>query len=125
MSADDSTRRGPLPGELPHDGFVPPQMVHYPLPERTPENFVCVRGPCRHYWHLVTDAHVGNVIGTFEDLGREVPKLHHHVCLLSQQETEFEEDIAYECSRWDPLEPKELLQIQKRRDRYHKRAEKK
>lgn len=116
----------PPAGDVPQDGFEAPKNLipgpQYEIPDATPEQFVCLRGPCRHYWHLVTDAHVGNPAGSFEAMGLEVPKLHHHTCLLNPgQETEFAEDCAYDCSRWDPFSPRELKKIEKRRNAYFKR----
>lgn len=89
------------------------------VPERTPENFVCLRGPCRHFWHLVTMAQEGNPEGTFD----HPLKQHHYTCLVHPGvETDFGDDNAYECNRWDPLTPHEIRLIQDRRNQYLKES---
>lgn len=121
----------------PDDDYNPPAIPMGPdgpidalghppaVPERIPENFVCLRGPCRHYWTLVTMAQEGNPAETWEHLGIDAPRRHHHLCLVNPgYETAFEDDNAYECSRWDPLEPRELVQLNRRRRRYYERASK-
>ena len=93
-----------------------------PVPERTPDYFVCLRGPCRHYWHLETMAQEGNPAGTWEALDIQAPRQHHHTCLVNPGfETSFEDDNVYECSRWDPLTEQELVQIRTRREEYENR----
>lgn len=101
-----------------------------PEPEVSAENMVCLRGPCRYYWEMVTHVDAGNAGGTFggEDGLREVtdvavaddgeveltygeglvqmPKQMNRVCLVnSGYETELTGDCVYECSRWDPEDP--------------------
>lgn len=94
------------------------------VPERTPENFICLRGPCRHYWHLVTMAQEGNPADTWEHLGIEAPRQHHHTCLVNPgYETDFGDDNAFECNKWDPTTSGELVQLQRRRDEYQQRQE--
>ncbi len=108
------------------DSTIPPVPSEFttigqptPVPARTPGNFVCLRGPCRHYWHLVTMAQAGNPADTWEALGIPEPRKHHHVCLLSK-ETEFEDDNAFECNKWDPIDPLDLFQIKRRRTEWEK-----
>jgi hypothetical protein len=119
MSGDETTLQAPAP-----DG---PEVQLYqigqpaPMPPRTPEHFVCLRGPCRYYWHLVTSAQEGNPGDTWEHLGIPQPRLHHHTCLLGPEEVDFADDNAYECSRWDPLDPEEQVLVMQRRERYFTR----
>jgi hypothetical protein len=87
-----------------------------PIPPRHPDHFVCLRGPCRHYWHLVTMAKAGNPQETWEALGLPAPRKHHHVCRIDN--TSFEDDNAFECSLWDPMDPDDLVQLRTRRERY-------
>ena len=92
-----------------------------PVPARHPDHFICLRGPCRHYWHLVTMAQEGNPEETWAHLGIEAPRQHHHTCLINPGfETSFGDDNAYECSRWDPTPKQELIQLRVRRDAYFK-----
>lgn len=93
-----------------------------PVPERHPDNFICLRGPCRHYWHLVTMAQEGNPSDTWEHLKIPAPREHHHTCLVNPGfETAFSDDCAFECNRWVPLSENELVQIKRRRDEYFAR----
>ncbi len=89
-------------------------------PPRTPENFVCLRGPCRYYWRLVTMANEGNPAETWKALGRDPPRQHHHVCLLDPSgETDFTDgDNAYDCNKWDPMTVNEVVELRHRREQY-------
>jgi hypothetical protein len=90
------------------------------VPERTPANFICLRGPCRHYWYLVTMAQEGNPEETWAHLGIPAPRQHHHTCLVNGgYETSFGDDNAYECSKWEPLLGLELTKIRNRRESYY------
>jgi len=96
----------PMPAQL-----LPPP----PVPARTPDNFVCLRGPCIHYWHLQTMAGEGNPEGTFDHVKKKI----HHVCLRNPgYETSFEDDNAYACNQWDPVAPDQLVKREKRRQDY-------
>lgn len=93
----------PTPAELPFIGQPEP------VPPRTPENFICLRGPCRFYWHLTTMAGEGNPAGTFEALGIPRPRQHHHVCLVNPGfETDLTDDNVFDCNRWEPLSHHEV-----------------
>jgi len=105
------------------DGDMASAMLGQPaaVPARTPEHFVCLRGPCRHYWHLVTMAQEGNPEETWKHLGIDAPRQHHHTCLVNPGfETSFADDNAFECSRWDPVLEDELVQLRARRENYYK-----
>ena len=106
------------------DAGVAAGMISQPatVPERTPENFKCLQGPCLHYWHLVTMAQEGNPEDTWEHLGIAAPRQHHYTCLLNPgYETTFADDNAYECDRHAPLMESELVQIKARREDYYRR----
>lgn len=109
-----------LPSRVPQGGplpLAPPE----PVPERTPENLICLRGPCRHYWYLKTMAQAGNPQGTWEALNIPSPRKHHHICLVQPGvETEFEGDNCFDCSRWDPLTKREKNRLSKRRGSHEK-----
>lgn len=102
------TPEGPMP--LP---VAPPP----PVPDRHPDNFICLRGPCRHYWKLVTMAGEGNPVGTFQVVKKQI----HHTCLINPGfETSFADDNAYECNLWDPTTPDQLVALSRRREDYFK-----
>jgi hypothetical protein len=68
-------------------------------------------------------AQEGNPEDTWKHLGIDAPRHHHHICLVNPGlETAFADDNAYECSRWDPMEPTDLVRLERRRQRYHKRV---
>ena len=100
-----------------------------PVPAATPQNFVCLRGPCRFYWELHTFMGAGNPAGTWGEDGlkdedghriRE-PRQINRACLAHPgTETELTEDCVFECNKWDPLTPREVKRIDKRRSRYFK-----
>jgi hypothetical protein len=103
------------------DGALATAMIGQPalVPARSPANFVCLRGPCRHYWHLVTMAQEGNPEETWAHLGIKAPRKHHHTCLVNPGfETDFGDDNAYECSKWDPMQQPDLVQLQTNRQNY-------
>lgn len=94
---------GPLPVDA--DGGLNPAMLsvapELPLPAATPDNFVCLRGPCTYYWEFHTRAEVISV-------GAEgQPMQLNRVCTYIGRVTELEEDCVFFCSRWDPEEPDE------------------
>lgn len=113
----------PLPPVAPDGGLVatgvgPPT----PVPAATPRNMICLRGPCRHYWELVTWMGAGNPAGTWEELGVREPRQINRSCIAHPgTETELTEDCAFDCSRWDPLSPREVRKREKRRERHYRR----
>jgi hypothetical protein len=65
---------------------------------------------------MVTMAGGGNPEGTWEALGLTEPRQHHHTCLINPgMETSLNDDCVFACSRWDPVEPRELVQLRIRR----------
>lgn len=103
-------------GIAPGYGLEPPA----PIPSMTPENSMCLKGPCRYYWHLVTPFDAENPESTWEELGLRAPRQHNHTCLLNPgMETDLTESIAFECSRWDPIPKHDLVQIEARRRAYY------
>lgn len=118
----------PLPPLAPDGGFAPgPIGLPPPLPPATPEHFVCLRGPCRHYWELVTEMPAGNPAETFGPDGLtdqdgqpvQIPRQITRTCTAHVgTETDLTDDNVYACNRWDPLEPGELKKIRKRQAAY-------
>lgn len=110
----------------PDGGPVPGLALEGPdRPEPTEDNFVCLRGPCRHFWHLVCSAGEGNPKGTFAALGVPEPREHHLTCTAhpgTETQLSFDE-IVYECNRWDPVTASEMADTERRRRLYQiKRA---
>lgn len=99
------------------------------VPPATPDNFVCLRGPCRHYWRMETFMASGNPKGTWGPGGLKdehgkpvrVPRQINHTCLAHPgTETELTEDCVFVCNKWDPLLPSDLADRIKRQDKYFK-----
>ena len=69
-----------------------------PLPQVKPlppaEQMLCAKGPCKHYWKLVTLGPDGDPDGL---------KQHHHTCLVQPgRETDLGDDFVFECNRYEP-----------------------
>ena len=90
-----------------------------PAPIWNEDNVVCARGPCRHFWHLVTTVGEGNPAETWAELGIAQPRQHSYTCLVNPgMETEFGNDAVFGCNLWDPLTDSELAEREMRRELY-------
>lgn len=102
-----------------------------PIPDATPELFVCLRGPCRHYWQFSSHIESGNPketwdpeIGLKDEEGNPIkqPRQINRVCLVHPGvETELDDNLVYDCSRWDPLSAREVRRQEKAKAKYYKR----
>jgi hypothetical protein len=115
----------------PDGGIAPGPIGDTPqVPAATPEQFICLRGPCRYYWQLETFFASGNPTSTWDpehglkdEHGNPLrqPSQISRSCLVHPgTETELTDDLVYDCSRWDPLTPREAKRREKRRSRYLK-----
>lgn len=96
-------------------------------PEPTEENYICLRGPCRHFWHLTATAGEGNPASTWEALGVAAPREHYLTCLVHpgiETQLSFDE-LVHDCNRWDPLSPSEVGEREERRLLYQIRRRRK
>ena len=105
----------PPPAAYP-EGIVPGLAAPLPLPPRTPEHFICLRGPCQYYQRWVTAFAAGNPASFWE--GREPPKQINHRCAIL--DVVLTDEHVYECSLWHPREPGENTHEAARRA-YHER----
>ena len=81
------------------------------VPKIAPDNFQCIIGPCRHYWHLIT-------LGPD---GGSVLKQHSHTCMVSSaRENDLGDDCVFECNLYDPIGLRERW----RRKRSKRKADK-
>lgn len=106
------------------DGGIAPDAVGElsSVPEASPANFICLRGPCRHYWQIETYLGAGNPADTWKELGIREPRQISRSCLVHPgTETEVTEDCVYDCNRWDPLSPREVRKREKRRLAHYQR----
>jgi len=99
----------------PEDGSPLPveamQMQQAPAaPAVTEENMICCRGPCQHFWHVVTLAPDGGISGL---------KQHSYSCIRNAgMETELGDDCVFDCNLWDPIDPTDLRTRDLRREHY-------
>lgn len=84
-----------------------------PIPAATPENFVCLRGPCVRYLEIVSLSDVNA-----PTLGRDPIQLNRYCRAIPGIEIDLTEDAVSACSDWDPIAPKLLEALQARRDAY-------
>lgn len=97
-------------------------------PAATPATFICLRGPCRHYWELESFIETGNPKGTFgpnglkDAEGRAIrePRQISRSCTNAVPETELTEGTIFDCNRWDPLLPDDTKARSKRIEKFYK-----
>lgn len=94
-----TTKPGPMPAQGPRRS----------LPQATPENFVCLRGPCRFLMTTTSPAEVENE--AYEPIATDRYCKNIPGVLL-----ELTEDSVYSCSDWDPVT--EAIEREKRRNRF-------
>lgn len=88
------------------------------LPPLNEDTFVCLRGPCRFYWEVVSDANLGNVEGSLPD-GFKGQFVNRFCTRLSgDADPSLFEQRIYECSEWDPQDGNEARRREKRREKY-------
>jgi hypothetical protein len=102
----------PTPPVAPDGG---PNMIGYlgvpdPIPPATPDQFICLAGPCRHYLEIHSLADV-------ETRGHNGPPKHiNRLCrVISGVEIDLTDDCVFSCSEWDPLVPGETRERDRRR----------
>jgi hypothetical protein len=95
-----------------------PNMVGYlgrpePLPKASPDNFVCLRGPCRHYIEIHSFAEV-------ESRGLDrAPRQINRICkVIPGVELDLTDDCVFECSEWVPMDPMDIANREHARQRY-------
>lgn len=118
----------PMPPIAPDGGFMAgPIGAPPPIPPATPETFVCLRGPCRHYWELVSHMESGNPANTWgegglvDEAGAVIaqPRAISRTCVANPGfETDLTDDNVYDCNRWDPMSERELKKLERRRSKY-------
>lgn len=78
-----------------------------PIPEVTPETFICLRGPCRHLFELVC---WGDYEAPRNDDGTpHVTKESFRSCTVQPGvRTSLDDNVVYECSLWNPITTSEI-----------------
>lgn len=110
-----SEEPGPMLAVAPDGGILQSQAVEQlrPVPAATPENFVCLRGPCVHYLEIISIADVNA-----PTLKRDPVQLNRFCRAIPGIELDLTEDCVFRCSDWDPTAPKVLHALQARREEY-------
>jgi len=85
-----------------------------PIPQATPNTFLCLRGPCRYYLEI-------HSMADMETRGLDKPpkQINRHCRVIPGIDFDLTDDCVYACSDWDPLEPKAIAEREARRDRYY------
>lgn len=111
----------PVPPPAPDGG---PNMARYlgevePIPAATPENFICLRGPCKNYVEIHSFAEV-------ESRGlSHTPKQINRLCrVIPGTEIDLTDDCVFHCSEWTPLLPGEMVERNRRRALYQQAVQK-
>lgn len=113
---------GPIPMG-PQGEFVPATAAFEsePIPPASEDNFICLRGPCRHYFEMKVHFSAGNTRGTLTS----VPILTKRSCTrIVGYEVDLTEEIVYSCNEWDPYTPAEIDAREARRNTYQIRRNK-
>lgn len=70
-----------------------------PLPQARPEDFVCLRGPCRHYVEIGSLADVEDRV----DIADYRPMQINRMCrVIPGIQIDLTDDAVLDCNRWDP-----------------------
>jgi len=105
------------PAVDPRGGIFMPTAVEESIsvPEATPRDMVCMRGPCRHYFQTVQFFPAGIVRGTLD----HDPLQMQRACLRISPPSSLGDEAVYKCSEWDPIDPTEASARQTRRDAFY------
>jgi hypothetical protein len=109
----------PSPIPIGPDGGIEPSAF---APVKLPvlPDAICEKGPCRHWWHLVTYLPTAGSPEDYADLGHEMPRQHLFSCQAGTRETELSRDVpVLECTRWSPLSTFEKKEIERIRKAYY------
>lgn len=106
----------PSPGPVPGPDGMPTMPTGFlgspdPIPAATPENFLCLRGPCRFYleFHSMADVEVRGL--------DHAPKQINRYCTVIQGDSvELTDECITACNAWDPMQPVELRAREERRN---------
>ncbi len=111
----------PLPPIGPDGAPIIPPPV--PMTVLSDADWLCLRGPCRNYHRMVLSMDAAQPLDGTE--GDDFRKTIHTCYPAPGIEMPLNEHVVYECSRWDPEDPRssELVQIRLRREDYEQREQ--
>jgi hypothetical protein len=100
-------------GILGRGGVVPTAMNRRKLKVASPENFICLRGPCRHYFEARGPFPTGTK-------GFEAPTIVNRVCMrLPGTFLDLFDEVIEKCNCWDPRDTQTENDIESRRAAYY------
>lgn len=97
----------PLPPVSGDGGFVPQMpIMQEPIPEASPDNMICLRGPCKNYIEIVSRFNAGNTKGTLDHMPKQINRF----CkVIPGTDIDLTDEVVKDCSEWDPLLPEDNL----------------
>jgi hypothetical protein len=99
-------------GILGRGGVVPTAQNRRKLKVASPKNFICLRGPCRHYFEARGPFPTGTK-------GFEAPTVINRVCMrLPGTFLDLFDEVVEACNCWDPRDVSSEADINARRDAY-------
>lgn len=110
-------------GGNPSTGFAPTAgfMEPYEQPAATPENFICLRGPCVHYWEQKMHLNVGNT----RDVLDHAPMLVSRGCMKQPgYYYDLTDETIADCNQWMPQDPDQQKKVVDRREKFYQISKK-
>ncbi len=110
-----SEEPGPMLPVAPDGGILQSHAIDQlrPIPSATPENFVCLRGPCMFYLEIASGADVNA-----PTLERDPIQINRYCRAIPGIEVDLTEDNVFACNAWDPEAPKAVEARETRRINY-------
>lgn len=98
-------------------GFMPGGYAEpYAQPAATEENFICLRGPCVHYWEQKMFLNVGNT----QDVLDHAPILVSRGCMRQAgYYYDLTDETIGDCNQWEPRDPEEIALQNQRREKFY------
>lgn len=87
-----------------------------PAPPFDEEHAMCLKGPCRHFWRIVTHLDTMNA-GTLEKQPIKIS-----MSCLRQPGMEMDlsgDEPILQCNQWEPMQVFEIAERERLRDNYH------
>jgi hypothetical protein len=96
----------PAPLAIAPDGGIAPGIAAAggaTLPRATPQEWVCLRGPCQNFLTLQGSFDSQNTKASGEGFKRR----YYYCTAIHGSYIELEDEVIYDCNRWDPEDPSE------------------
>ena len=110
-----ATDLGPMAVPSPEGVLGVPNMMPEPIPAATPENLVCLKGPCRHYYEAHTGIETLNSRGTLTKRPVQITRY----CRALTSPVDLTDETVHFCRDWAPLRKAEIAELEDRRQEYY------